>query len=754
MRRNTLGAALLSLATCAGAALAQIPPLANEFQVNTFTTRDQTYSSVAMDRQGSFVVVWHSPNQDGDKYGIIGRRFDHDGTPRSGEFIVNSYSTGYQFFPTIASDPSGRYVVAWSSVQDGSGFGIYAQRFGANGGRVGGEFRANTHTADTQRFPNVASDPGGNFVVVWDSYYQDGSQGGIFGQRFDNAGVPVGAEFQVNTYTMYFQNYPHVAMNASGGFVVVWSGLGGGFLKGIFARRFDSSGAPIGDQFRVSSDSYFALGGPSEAVAMDRAGDFVVVWNGYTKGGSAVTAGADIIGRRYDGNGVALGGEFLINSFTTGTQGTPGVAMDGSGNFIATWKSPHDGSGFGSFGRRYDRFGTPVSEEFRINAYTTGDQGVPRVTTNDTGAFVVSWDSYGQDGYGIGVFARPAALAAAESFRVDAHAASSGSSNLNGVLEPGETVVVEPAWKNNASWDGSVAGSSPDFDGPAGATYTLEDNAANYGGVAALASFNCFDATGDCYEVAVSNPASRPATHWDALLQENLSVGVPKTWTLHVGTSFTDVPATQPFYRKIEALLHTGITAGCTPTKYCPSDSVSRSQMAIFLAKGIAGSGAAVPSSGKVGANAYNCKAGGTSLFTDVLPTDIFCKQVHHIASQNVTLGCSTGQYCPGDTVTRLQMAGFVAKAVVAPQGGAGIPLTYGPDPVTGLSYSCDAGAPNTHFADVPATDPFCKHVYFLWAKGIISGCSGGNYCPGDPVTRDAMAKFLGNAFNLQLYGP
>ncbi len=99
-------------------------------------------------------------------------------------------------------------------------------------------------------------------------------------------------------------------------------------------------------------------------------------------------------------------------------------------------------------------------------------------------------------------------------------------------------------------------------------------------------------------------------------------------------------------------------------------------------------------------------------------------------------------------------MAGFIAKGTVAPAGGIAIPLVYGPDPTTGFGYSCDAASPNTHFADVPATDPFCKHIHYLWAKGFISGCDATNYCPEGLVTRGAMAKFLTNAFGLQLYGP
>ncbi|HTO77860.1 MAG TPA: hypothetical protein VMQ61_17450, partial [Thermoanaerobaculia bacterium] len=74
--------------------------------------------------------------------------------------------------------------------------------------------------------------------------------------------------------------------------------------------------------------------------------------------------------------------------------------------------------------------------------------------------------------------------------------------------------------------------------------------------------------------------------------------------------------------------------------------------------------------------------------------------------------------------------------------------------PVTSLAYSCDAASMNIHFTDVPVTDGFCKHVHYLWAKGIVGGCGATTYCPTDTVARDAMAKFLVNAFGLKLYGP
>jgi S-layer homology domain len=46
-------------------------------------------------------------------------------------------------------------------------------------------------------------------------------------------------------------------------------------------------------------------------------------------------------------------------------------------------------------------------------------------------------------------------------------------------------------------------------------------------------------------------------------------------------------------------------------------------------------------------------------------------------------------------------------------------------------------------FNDVPASSPFCPFVEELSRRGITGGCGGGNFCPGDPVTRQQMAVFL-----------
>ena len=107
------------------------------------------------------------------------------------------------------------------------------------GNPIGPEFRVNTYTTVDQTSPAVASDSSGNFVVVWQSRYQDGSDQGVFGQRYNSTGAPLGPEFRVNTYTPSDQTVPVVASDSSGNFVVVWiSDFQDGWSYGVFGQRY------------------------------------------------------------------------------------------------------------------------------------------------------------------------------------------------------------------------------------------------------------------------------------------------------------------------------------------------------------------------------------------------------------------------------------------------------------------------------------------------------------------------------------
>jgi hypothetical protein len=101
------------------------------------------------------------------------------------EFRVNTVTFSQQWRPSVASDANGNFVVSWSDkTQDRDGYGVVARRFAASGVPRGADFLVNTYTASNQRLPGVAADASGNFVVIWNSAGQDGSDAGVFGQRF------------------------------------------------------------------------------------------------------------------------------------------------------------------------------------------------------------------------------------------------------------------------------------------------------------------------------------------------------------------------------------------------------------------------------------------------------------------------------------------------------------------------------------------------------------------------------------------
>ncbi|MEM6783593.1 MAG: hypothetical protein AAF624_07650 [Bacteroidota bacterium] len=198
-------------------------PQGFEFQVNTYTTGAQGAPSVGMAASGAFVVAWDSRGQDGDFYGIHAQRYAPNGTPQGTEFQVNTYTPSSQRFPAVAIDADGDFVVVWQSRDDGTTYGIYAQRYAANGRPEGSEFRVNTRNGGSQRFPSVAMDADGNFVVTWQSG-GDGSADGIYAQRYAADGTARGGEFQVNTYTTGSQVAPVAAIGTDGDFVIAWEG--------------------------------------------------------------------------------------------------------------------------------------------------------------------------------------------------------------------------------------------------------------------------------------------------------------------------------------------------------------------------------------------------------------------------------------------------------------------------------------------------------------------------------------------------
>ena len=395
----------LTAVTCAWP-LATPRAFAADFQVNTYTASNQAYAAVARAGDGAFVVVWGSSGPDGNSDGIFGQRFDSSGARVGGEFLVNTYTTGAQQYPAIAMSPAGAFLVTWRGAydQDGSSDGVFGRHFDSTGGPQATEFRVNEQTMFAQRSPAVAVDDQGDFVVVWESQEPGyASSSNIFARRYDSTGAPLSGELRVNTFTLLTQRYPAVAADADGDFVVTWDsrdqdGDSAGNY-GVFARRYTSDGAAAGGEFQVNV--YTAGGQFFSAVAAADSGGFVVAWQSYQDG-----SGSGVVGRRFDSMGAAIGGELQINAHTTGNQRKPDLAGASAGDFLVTWTDgARDGGLDGIFARRFASDGSPLTADFQVNAYTTNYQRTPDLALGDDGGFVVAWQSQEQDGFAFGVFA-------------------------------------------------------------------------------------------------------------------------------------------------------------------------------------------------------------------------------------------------------------------------------------------------------------------------------------------------------------
>ena len=368
---------------------AQDVPEGNDFRVNTYPGATQQRAVVAGDREGNFVVAWTSSLQDGDSYGIFARRFDASGAGIGEEFAVNTYTTSSQNLPAVAMNDSGEFVIVWRSFVPGQLHDwILGQRYDASGMAVGAELSAHGNFTFSRAWPDVAMAENGSFVVVWNDDLGDGSQSSVKFRRFDTSGNTIGGETLVNSYTTFGQNFPAIAMAPSGDFVIVWqSDTQDGSNFGIFGQRFDAAGMPLGGEFQVNT---YTTSTQSQAdVAVDAAGNFVVAWQG---SGTPDDPFAGIFGQRFDAAGMPLGGEFLVNTYTTGDQSEPQVAADDAGNFVVIWQSDtQDGDGEGVFAQRFDAAGVARGAEIAVNTGTAGEQRNPSVASTPYGDFVVSW---------------------------------------------------------------------------------------------------------------------------------------------------------------------------------------------------------------------------------------------------------------------------------------------------------------------------------------------------------------------------
>lgn len=275
----------------------------------------------------------------------------------------------------IANDADGDFVVIWAS-EGQNGTDIFARIFNNDSTPRTGQFQVNDIPLSTSGFQtiDVAMDADGDFVVVFDAEDRAFNDT-IFAQRFDANGGKQGATFTVD------QGFgADVAIDDDGNFVVAYQNA-----NSIFYQQFDAAGGQTIAATQVSNPTTEPTNSPPD-VDSDSDGNFVIVWNH-----QGTLGGTQIVAQRFTNTGTAIGGTIQVNppsaSFAA-SKPTVAVAEDGSG-FAVAWTSFLGGPQVET--RIFDANGSPVTGVFQVNTSFLTAATPAEIATNNNGDFVVAW---------------------------------------------------------------------------------------------------------------------------------------------------------------------------------------------------------------------------------------------------------------------------------------------------------------------------------------------------------------------------
>jgi hypothetical protein len=250
------------------------------------------------------------------------------------------------------------------------------------------DFAANHITNNDQINPDTAQASNGDFVVVWQDDSDNNKVHRIFVRGFDPDGNERFPASVVNTSGVNSIDAvnPAVAMCADGRFVVTWQSA----TTGIMMRTYAASGAANGtaEQNVISATSPGKVLSPD--VAIDRNGNFVVVWEDDVDGNGVY----QVRGRGFAFNYTERFATKAINSVAAGDQTNPAIAMTPGGDYVVVWDDDQDRDKVCDIGMRgylaneQQRF----AQKFAHETTTTGQQRDPDVAIDDTGRFVVVWE--------------------------------------------------------------------------------------------------------------------------------------------------------------------------------------------------------------------------------------------------------------------------------------------------------------------------------------------------------------------------
>jgi hypothetical protein len=245
-----------------------------EFGISQSTGYNHRAPAVAALSGGGFVVAWITELQrTSSSIDAVARVFDAMGSPTGSVLLLNNTNAGICANPSVVGRSDGGFTVAWSQksavvynsviTRGGSagvdGWDVQVASFGTNGAVKFSPKRVNTVTSGDQYAPKLAAF-GADSLIIWNSFAQDGSWEGVYGQFLEQQGTFAGVEFPINTVKVSRQLSPCISTDGVSRFLVCWSSFGAGVESfELWGRNYDLIRidiTPVSGGVQISWNSY------------------------------------------------------------------------------------------------------------------------------------------------------------------------------------------------------------------------------------------------------------------------------------------------------------------------------------------------------------------------------------------------------------------------------------------------------------------------------------------------------------------
>jgi len=357
---------------------------------STFAQFDPVVASAA---DGHFVAVWLDQRNDGHYYDIIAQAYDAQGNPIGANVVVNDdESVTGMWSVAIDMNSAGEFVITWIEKQIGANLewgsnrnkNVYAQRFDADGNRLGTNFRVNDVPAIAwEHRPDVAVTESGAFMIVWEvSSFDPIIVGDVHAQCYDRNGTPIGTNFQVNEELEEESHYlPRVTALSDSLYLVAFYDTRDGMK--IYGQLYSTiEGTPVGENFPISDENAIRAYEPD--ISTNRhSGQTLVVWQ------DERCQSRCVYGQYFDGDGNVIGDNFRVSDEDAIMCQRPDVAMFEEQGFAAVWEDYRLGYAE-LYARTFRENGDPLGTSFPLSTGSNYSES-PSLTRLNNNRFAAIW---------------------------------------------------------------------------------------------------------------------------------------------------------------------------------------------------------------------------------------------------------------------------------------------------------------------------------------------------------------------------